>query len=182
MEFIGYYFGLINYEMGRIYLFFLYCLMVFVSCSSRTDKKAEGAITTSTPVSNDLPKIVLTDLGGKQLTGESLLGRAVILILFQPDCDHCQREAKELKEHIQSFNSYQLYFISASPADQVRKFAADYKLSDEHNISFVLTDVQSILDSFGPIPAPSLYIYNAAGKLVQKFNGETDMNLILKAL
>lgn len=167
--------------MKKTSLLFLCCWIAILSCAPR-NKKTEGSAIEKDSLKNDLPKISLTTLDGKKIATENLLGHAVILILFQPDCDHCQREAEEIKKNIKSFEGYQLYFVSADSAEQVAKFASDYKLSEESNVSFATTKLQDVLSGFGPIPAPSLYIYNAAGNLVQKFNGETDINLVLKEL
>src|SRR5438046_10742212 len=88
---------------------------LLVACTSRgTVKKQNISDTDRTPF--DLPNISLTTLTGQRFQGGDLIGKNVILILFQPDCDHCQREAREIKEHIQSFRRYQLYFVTNTAA------------------------------------------------------------------
>ena len=162
-------------------LFLLSFCFVLIACSSRGNHDRENT-SVSVDATVDLPNITLTKLNGERLQGKDLLGKKSILILFQTDCDHCQREAKQIKAHLQSFSEYQLYFITNASATEVGKFAVDYELSEKSNVIFALTDVQGILNNFGSIPTPSLYIYDAAGKLLRKFNGETDINLILEAL
>jgi len=161
------------------FIFLIFCF-VGLSCTHSTSEKQNISTSIQKPV--DLPDIAFTKLTGERFQGKDLVGKNVILILFQPDCDHCQRETKQIREHLQSFSGYQLYFVTNTPVAEVDKFAREYRLFEKPNVAFVLTDVQSILTHFGSIPTPSLYIYNAAGMLVHKFNGETDISVILKAL
>jgi len=157
-------------------------LVIGVACSSNKKRNPENPQVAATPATNDLPAITLTKLDGNTFAAKSLHGHPVVFVLFQASCDHCQREAKQIKTHIDSFRSYQLYFVSADTPAEASKFADDYELSGESNVTFALTDVPGVLNTFGPVSTPSVYIYNAAGKLTAKFNGETDIDLILKKL
>src|SRR5690606_35002084 len=105
----------------------------------------------------------------------------VIIVLFQPDCDHCQREATAIRERIESFNQYQIYFLTADQLSAVEKFASDYDLLGQPNTTFVITMVDDILKNFGSVSTPSLYIYKNK-RLVQKSNGETPIERILQAI
>jgi hypothetical protein len=42
--------------------------------------------------------------------------------------------------------------------------------------------VQSIIDGFGPIPAPSLYVYSEKGELLHNFEGEMEIDVVIKYL
>jgi len=125
--------------------------------------------------------MTLNMIDGSQVQAKALTG-STIIILFQPDCDHCQREAQAIKENVKSFQNYTLYFVSAATVPELEAFARQYELRDLTNVHFGNTDAQNIYDNFGSIPAPSLYVYNNLGKLVTKFNGETDIAEILKSI
>jgi peroxiredoxin len=120
----------------------------------------------------------VSTIGGKEVDLKELTGY-VVLILFQTDCDHCQREATAIQENISAFKEYSLYFITTTSQQEIETFANDYKLAGYENVHFCKTTGQSILESFGPIDAPSVYIYSDQ-KLVKSFNGETSINEILK--
>jgi peroxiredoxin len=137
----------------------------------------------STPASPapDLPDMTITKLDNSQLRVKELTGKN-ILFLFQPDCDHCQRETREIKAHLPAFKAYTLYFISNYPADMLRKFSQDYELASEPNVIFATTPVEGILNTLGPLPPPSLFIYDAHGRLVKSFLGETKIEQILPSL
>jgi peroxiredoxin len=141
---------------------------------------APAASAPARPVS-DLPDLTITKLDNSQLRVKELKGRN-ILILFQPDCDHCQRETKEIKAHLPAFQAYTLYFVSNYSADLLRKFSRDYELAFEPNVVFATTPVEAILNTLGPQPSPAVYIYDEQGRLVKSFLGETKVAQILPFL
>ena len=132
-------------------------------------------------VASDLPAMQVTGIDGKSFSAKSLKGKTVI-VMYQPDCDHCQREATQMQENIAAFKSYQIYFVSTATSAEIKKFAAEYKLNTSRNVHFGTTTLGNILSTYGPVDTPSLYIYNADGHLVKKFNGETDIHVIIKHL
>ena len=154
----------------------LFLLIVVQSCSSSGDK---DSITNTVAGQNDLPQMVVTKPDGSQLNTKELTGK-IVLILFQTDCDHCQREAAAIQENISAFKPYSVYFITTSSHQQIETFAKEYKLADYPNVHFCQTTSQSVLDNFGHIDAPSLYIFASDRTLVKSFNGETPINEILK--
>ena len=156
----------------RVALFLALCICQ-LKCSSSGDKGSNGVA-----VQNEFPAMTVTSLDGAQLNINELKGK-VVLILFQTDCDHCQREAAAIQQNISAFQAYSLYFITTTSNEDIQAFANQYKLKDYQNVHFCSTSNRSILDSFGPIDAPSLYIYSDQ-KLVKAFNGETDIDAILK--
>jgi peroxiredoxin len=158
-------------------------LMLIVGISVGCQKKEEKVETTPAPVqaANDLPTMPITFLDGTTVQAKSLTG-SLILILFQPECDHCQREAQEFQKNLGAFNNYTLYFVSSVGIPETEAFAKQYGLSGHANVKFGVTAVENVLNNFGAISAPSMYIYNGSGKLVKKFNGETDIQQILEAI
>ncbi len=156
--------------MKNIYLLFT-CLLLTTALFSFKLSKAPPR----------LPNLPLTTTIGTQTNAQELTGK-VVLVLFQPDCDHCQREAEAIREHLDAFADYTLYFITYAPMQDIQQFARDYKLSGQDNIFFALSEVQPILDNFGSIPTPSLYIYSDQQKLVKAFEGEAPIKEILEHL
>ena len=61
--------------------------------------------------------------------------KETILIMFSPDCEHCQHETKELLAHFDPFKDVQI--VMATPLDyvHVKKFYEDYKIADYPNIT-----------------------------------------------
>jgi peroxiredoxin len=153
--------------------------LIFFGCvgpSSKTHEPEQAVV----PNRNDLPKMLVTTLDQSEVNLHEVKGKT-ILILFQPDCDHCQREAEEIREHLDAFSGYTLYFISADSVAAIEKFGKQHDLLGHSNIYFAGTTVENVIRNFGSIPAPSIYIYSDQ-MLVQKFNGEVPIQSILNAI
>jgi thiol-disulfide isomerase/thioredoxin len=164
-----------NYCMKKVLTWFAITIALASCTKSQNSSDAEQA------QQNDLPSIRLTFSDGKKLSGRELPGNSV-LVLFQPDCDHCQREAEQIAAFSKSFERYSVYFISSAPVADVVEFGKKYNLTGKSNFFFAETSVDDVLNSFGPIETPSLYIYSDDRKLIQSFNGEVAMEVVVKYL
>jgi hypothetical protein len=51
------------------------------------------------PTRNELPNMFLMNADGSILEAKQLRGKVIIIIYF-PDCDHCEREATEIRNNI----------------------------------------------------------------------------------
>lgn len=171
-------------------LFYLCAIFCFASCDQK-QKPEESTVTrvdpavkeTASPAkpASEIPNLNITFSDGSVESAKNLKGK-FLLVLFQPDCDHCQREAQDFKANMEHFRNIPLYFVSAAPMDEVLKFADDYQLSQFSNIRWGTTTVPNILDAFGPIDAPSAFLYDEDGVLVQNFNGEVAVEVIVRSL
>jgi len=157
-------------------------LLVFISlafgCSSSSTENNSVRDQTS-KVENDLPDMRIRRLDQSEVDLKTLSGK-VVLIFFFPECDHCQREASQISQHIAAFNNVTLYFITSDTAEKAEGFAKDYFLNGLDNVVFGSTSAESVLNNFGPIATPSIYIYSAEQKLVKAFNGEVSISEVLK--
>ena len=149
------------------------------------DKKAEIAVTknatASESASSDLPQISLTLLDGSRQTARDLKGKTV-LVIFQPDCDHCRRKAVQIREHLEAFSDYAIYFVSDAALPQLRQFAQEPGLADKGNGYFAQTPADDITNAMGPVEQPSVFVYSEKGRLVQSFIGEKPIEDVLKVL
>ncbi len=133
------------------------------------------------PVQNDLPEMPLLRSDGTQTTARSLTGN-VILVFFLPDCDHCQREARQIGNNLNAFKDYALYFVSTAPLPEQEKFGKEYNLSGQPNVSFAQASPDELYKHFGLFPTPTVYIYREGGRLVKVFRDETPVEQIIAAL
>lgn len=147
------------------------------SCTPTGDRKQEAPNITS----NDVPDMDVLTLDGKRLSLKQVQGK-MALVMFQPECEDCQREAREIRDHLDAFKGYRLYFLSTAPMSQITAFSRDYDLNTQDNVIFAQTTINNVIHNLGEIPAPSVYIYSAAGKLIRAFNGETEIEEITESL
>jgi len=157
---------------------FIFCLLSIVLLSCSTKPKEEAVLKVEV---NELPFLPLKLMSGEVIDAHSLSGNS-ILILFFTDCDHCQREATAIAERMEAFKKYNLYFISSNTPEQIIQFSSNYKLADFSNVKFAQAETGNIIRTFGAIPTPSVYIYSAERRLVKQFNGETNIEEIIKFL
>lgn len=162
--------------MLRIFSALLMLHLVMSGCSAKKDETKS----TPTPAINEYPDLALTLSNGEKLSTKTLKGNNVF-ILFQPDCEHCQHEAVQIEQHLEEFKDYTLYFISSSPMEQITAFAKNFKLDQKSNVKFAWTTNEGVLTYYGAIPTPSIYVYSQ-GKLRTSFNGQTEVENIVKAL
>lgn len=157
--------------------------------SKSANRETESASTTETApktataavISSDLPMMPLTRLDGSRLMAKELKGKTV-LVLFQPDCDHCQREAVQIRENLKAFEDYTIYFVSDAALPQLDQFAQAYDLAGKNNVHFAQASVNDIIHTLGPVEAPSVFVYSEEGRLVDSFIGETPIEEITSSL
>jgi thioredoxin-related protein len=158
------------------------CITCFLGCKEKKEVVAPPVVETTAPaVKNERPvmHIKLTDGTDVDL---SAINDKLVLILFQPDCDDCQNESKNIQKRIADFKDYKLYFISSYPLEVIQQFAVDYHLTGLQNVYFGMTTVQDVLNNYGPIHAPSIFVYTKEGKLLKSFSGTTDVEKIIEVL
>jgi thiol-disulfide isomerase/thioredoxin len=159
-----------------INLFLLLSLVGLWSCNQ--SKKTEQ---TSNPEINELPYLTYQTLEGDTVSTRELAGGS-ILILFNTECDHCQRQAKEISEKINAFNNNELLFIAADSVHKIDNFSKTYNLANKPNVKFGRAEFQDVFMNFGSIPTPSVYIYSREKKFVKSFLGETPVEELIKYL
>ena len=154
---------------------------IIFNCNRPPEKKEIIKESKPVQVTNEYPNmtLIMTD-GSLRMTKE--LPAKSILFLYFPDCDHCQREALETSNHLKAFENYSLWFITTANYKDIERFARDYKLFGYANIHFVRTEMQDVINNFGAIPTPSVYIFSEEKKLIKGFNGETKIEEIIKWL
>ncbi len=108
--------------------------------------------------------------------------KPTLIILFSPDCSHCQVATKDLLKNIELFKKVQIVMVSSFDFSHIKKFYEDYKIADYPNISMG-RDGSYYLGTFYKIKSfPSLFLYNKKGKFVQSFEGDIKMETIAEAL
>jgi len=108
--------------------------------------------------------------------------KPAVIIMFSPDCEHCQAETKELTEKISLFKKAQI--IMASPLDfhYLRKFYDEYGIGNFSNITMG-RDPSYFLGTFFKIRSfPSVFVYDKKGNYVNSFVGQTPVEEIAAAL
>ena len=108
--------------------------------------------------------------------------KPVIIMFFSPDCEHCQKETKELLAFKNELKAFQIVMLSPSSYAALHQFYVDYGLSAMPNIRMA-QDVNYNLGSLYQIRTfPTMYVYSNTGKLLKAFAGNIAVPDILAAV
>ena len=100
-------------------------------------------------------------------------GRPTLLILFDPECTHCQELTRELMHGIDSISNIDMYWFTLNKSMTViRKFCADNHFELHPNIKAVGRDYEFYsLDFFAINSLPDLALYDENKKIIHLFEG-----------
>ncbi len=119
-----------------------------------------------------------TDFSNKDLNRKN----PVIIMFFSPDCEHCQRETKELLAFKNELKAVQIVMLSPSSYHALHQFYDEYGLSSMPNIKMA-QDINYSLGSLYQIRTfPTMYVYSNTGKLLKAFAGNVTVPEILAAV
>lgn len=130
-----------------------------------------------------LPPFEFYTLDSVAVSGTTIgQGRNVCFVYFDPDCEYCEHEAKEITRHIREFGDTQILMVSASTPEKIEAFAQEFEL-DNHQAIQVLWDKEHLFYKwFGKAVAPSVFIYNRQQQLGKEYFGATKIEAIIKYL
>jgi thioredoxin-related protein len=105
--------------------------------------------------------------------------RPTIVMVFSPDCEHCQQMTKEITANIKLFKKAQIVMATPLEFNYVKKFYEEYKIADYPNITMG-RDPSYFLGTFYKVRSfPAIFIYNKKGQLVNWFTGEVELKKIV---
>jgi peroxiredoxin len=104
---------------------------------------------------------------------------AVLLMLFNPQCDHCQHETEDIVANIDKFKGIQIVMTTTMHFDSLTAFVKRYGLEKYDNI-ISGQDKNFMLPVFYEIHnLPFLAFYNRKKKLIRVFEGSMPIPQIL---
>ncbi|MEP6615844.1 MAG: TlpA disulfide reductase family protein [Ginsengibacter sp.] len=142
---------------------------------------------TSQPLYLRFPAIpqftIKTATGDTAFSRESLhKNKPVVLILFSPDCEHCQHETTELLANIQKFKRAQIVMITYQPYEAMVKFYQEYNIVNYPQITMG-RDTKFFFPIFYRVRnMPSIFVYDKKGKFKKAFEGSVGIDKIADEL
>lgn len=105
---------------------------------------------------------------------------AVLLVLFNPQCEHCRHETEDIIKHIDKFKNIRIVMATNMPFDTMMAFRARYQLDKYRNI-IVGQDIHYFLPTFFMIKSlPFLAFYSRKKELISVFEGLLPVEKLLK--
>ena len=104
---------------------------------------------------------------------------AMLLIMFSPDCEHCQHETKELIANIDKFKKIQIVMVTWLPYDEMKAFYKEYKIADYPQITMARDAGFMLPPWFKVRSLPFIATFNKKGNLITTMEGSVGMDKIL---
>ena len=124
-------------------------------------------------------QLLLADSAAKYTKADLPKKKPVLLMIFSPECSHCQHTAEELVQNKEKWKDIHIVMSTMHPLWQMNQFVETYKLSGYPNL-VVGRDFSYILPSFyGVHSLPYLAFYNKKGSLITGFEGSMPLEKIL---
>jgi len=128
----------------------------------------------------------LPPLPARRLDGSAFLPLTeatgpIVLIYFEPDCDHCQRQATEVSRHAAEFGAARLLWLSKDSLPALRQFAQRYGLARQPTMQVAQIRPETA-QKLGLFSVPDIRIYGPDRQLRCRYQGETSAAAISRAL
>jgi thiol-disulfide isomerase/thioredoxin len=109
----------------------------------------------------NFPVFSLTSIDGKEVTNKDLPKnyKYTCVIIFSPDCSHCEHEAAELSKNADKFKNVLFIWDSYREMDLIKKFAVKYNLAGKPNIVIGRDGAYTLPTFFRPKMTPFVALY-----------------------
>jgi len=105
--------------------------------------------------------------------------KPVLIMLFNPDCDHCKHETEEIIKNIDQLKDVQIVMATMMSFDAMKEFYEKYELQKFDNIH-VGKDIKYTLPTFYQIRfMPFLAMYDKKGNLITTFEGSMKIDELI---
>jgi thiol-disulfide isomerase/thioredoxin len=145
---------------------------------------AQGNIDPNAPFLKDknIPKFTLNLTTGKSFSNTQIpKTKFTCIIIFSPDCSHCQDEAAELTKNADKFKSVFFIWNSYKEMADIKDFATKYGLDKQANVVVGRDPEFSIPVFFRPRMTPFVALY-ANGQLLKVYEQGVKVPELLKII
>lgn len=95
--------------------------------------------------------------------------KPLVFFFFNPDCDHCHQETKNLIAKIELLKDVQILMISILDFNAIKNFHTQYKLADYPNITLARETTRNLPGFFNIHGIPDVYVYDKKGNFLKHF-------------
>ncbi len=106
----------------------------------------------------------------------------VMIMFFSPDCDHCQKQIKEMMAYKQELKNIQIVMISPLSYKDNKTFYDEYALASMPNIRLGFDVTFKLRSLYQTTTYPSMYVYDKNGTLAKAFVGNIGVPAVIAAV
>ncbi|MCY3999020.1 MAG: TlpA disulfide reductase family protein [Flavobacteriaceae bacterium] len=130
-----------------------------------------------------IQKFSLKQTTGDLFTQDSFTGANwKVFIFFHSECGFCQEDAQQLSAIKDSIKNTLFLWISSESFTQIKTFAEQYQLTEDHTVLFFQDQQGRLSDSWGIRSTPQFLVYNPQGELVKNHQGAWRMNHLMEQI
>jgi thioredoxin-related protein len=109
--------------------------------------------------------------------------KPLVLIYFDPDCDHCQKLMTELFKKINSFKKAQMVLVTFKPVTEVAAFEKKHDTRKYANMKVGTEGTLFYLRNYYKlIKMPFTALYDGKGNYIYSYRDETPVDDLIKRL
>ncbi len=125
-----------------------------------------------------MPEIHLVTQDGKVYTSKKLKNKHnMIVMLFNPTCEHCHEETFTLEKNIHLINkSHVVLMASGGMMDYMNYFKNTTRYPQYPSLIVGVDSAGFVEKTFNYSSLPQINIYDAERKLIRTFNGDTHID------
>ena len=105
-----------------------------------------------------------------------------MIMFFSPDCDHCQKQTKELLAYKKELQNIQIMMVSVLSYKDSKTFYNEYGLASMPNVKLGTDPSYKLRQIYRLQTMPAMYVYNKTGTLAKAFVGNIDVPRIIDAV
>jgi thiol-disulfide isomerase/thioredoxin len=107
--------------------------------------------------------------------------KQVLLMLFSPDCDHCQHEAEQIAANKEALSNTHIVMATTYPLFRLKAFAEKYGLADMPNVVMTKDPYYLLISFYSLRSLPYLSLYDKKRKLIRTYEGSVSIDKVLQA-
>jgi thiol-disulfide isomerase/thioredoxin len=108
--------------------------------------------------------------------------KPTLIIIFSPECGHCQHETTVLTDNIDHFKNAQILMTTWLPFNEMTTFYKNYKIADYPQITMAWDNKFFFLPYYHVQSYPMFIVYDRKGKFVKTFSGDIKMEDVWNAM
>ncbi len=108
--------------------------------------------------------------------------KKIMLVLFNPQCEHCQQEAENLAKNLDKFKKIHIVMATTAPLFEMKGFAKKYQLDGKDNIVFAQDTNYFLLSFFNLHNLPFHAFYGKKRELISVAEGSMTIEKIVAEL
>ena len=128
-----------------------------------------------------IPEFQLLDIYGNRITNKNLKQETVMFLFFNPDCDLCEEEIRQIQVYQADFSQSQIVFFSPVSTNVILRFLQKINFTPTQNILFLSDENEFLTDKMDVKTTPAVYIYRK-GKLIKRFDGSVKIETLIRYL